>query len=164
VRYKGTVQDVSKQKSPVRFEIRNILYLIVLLFVPSLLLARRLGLVTFTFDGTSFWVLWLGFVVGWIIIMLVSLGVAMRTFVRSLELSEWDTLLFDRFYGYDIEAWSSFLCYFGLLLFFSIQYGMAVVFSELKIFGLMIFVAALISSIFTLILSKIIFKSVLYAA
>lgn len=162
MKYKGSIRDIMKRKSPVRSLIRNILFLIVLLFVPSLLLLRRAEIISFAFDGASFWRSWLVFVAGWIIIMLASVGIAMRTFVRSLELSEWDSLLFDRFYGYDIEVWSSFLCYFGLLLFFSVQYSMAVVFAELKIFAMMVIVVALISSVFTLILSKIIFKAVLY--
>lgn len=161
MKYKGSISDVVRQKSVPRLLVRNMIYFVILGFIPVLTLLQQIGAVN-VFNNAPFWRVWLFFVLGWIPIVFVSSIIAMRTFVSFLGLSEWDSLLFDKFYGFDVEVWSAFLCYIGVFWAFSIQYGISFVFSDIGIFGIMIILAIVASCILTLLAAKVVFKLVLY--
>jgi len=140
-----------------------VLHSVILLFIPVIALLRHAGVQVADIGSTPFWLAWLLFAVGWVVVVYATVAVAMKRFIRFMHLTEWNSLLFDRFYGFDIEIWSAFLGYSTALTLFVFRSGLAGVLSDMRAFMLMVLVAAMASVLSTLLAARFIFGSILHS-
>lgn len=138
-----------------------IYYWSIFLLIPTLALLNFIGLIPNLFGSVPFWLVWLCFVVGNYLLVLISISITQRMFYKytGMRYRDHKDLYTYLFYGKTIEISVPFISLIGSVLYAAGRYGLD--FAYLHFLEIVI-IAATCTAIAAVLVPSILFPRIMY--